>query len=760
MKLYIPTTSLNFNNILSTDSISPKGFYSIRGFGYSRWFSIPENDMEGAILLYESPAEIIRPQSDIEDHPLLIEITTDEDFPKLKEGVRYSTHTIYLNPWHTKFMFQTEKDKITALSLSDSSLETKLMRLYGKKIQVVRQEGQFPSLEGVLPIQIDKNNIEDDIHINKVKGLLYGYYIGACLSSTKENISKLNVLREIHNIFASVVSSQDRIPTDVQMERLKSLFFTLQQEEPIYVALKKEIGNENANKAIAVLQRYGINVLRSDWKRIVDELQYESGESNYALSWINNEIKKQQLHIKQDRELLSVNKEEIISSEGKICKLSDQVLSDEDENKLYLSWINDLLITGKYSGKISSVKEELADNLTQLAITSLGDKWKDSTIRTFLNQLRRHVRGEEFTQPWENGILSSIAAVITKGDDWEPLLRFMQTKGLTDYRIAFSFYGVLNGFANLTRDFTDIILNLDSNYVSEVYREFYGQLHGLTIEVGSTHEQPSTYIPSQITSDKKDLSDLGALESFVGHAQPSENTTLANEVWMFFNSSAFKGAKNKEKLKEGLRLCLERNKDMKDPSEFVFDLNDFDSFGWSKNNKPWKTMQEKFCPDYKAKVGEKKAASSKKQETTSGFFGKALDVAGNIIDNAKEAIVRSFEVAIEEEKTVSKETQSKINTAPSSTEFINDTNIIHYLQTLNYIDSKEFEKLSRDILYIQKEYQPGGKYAKGGPKESDPSNKQVIKHLGNLVLMNRRTQKWEQIVQNLKNDLSIRYNVQ
>ena len=250
MKLYIPTTSLNFNNILSTDSISPKGFYSIRGFGYSRWFSIPENDMEGAILLYESPAEIIRPQSDIEDHPLLIEITTDEDFPKLKEGVRYSTHTIYLNPWHTKFMFQTEKDKITALSLSDSSLETKLMRLYGKKIQVVRQEGQFASLEGVLPIQIDKNNIEDDIHINKVKGLLYGYYIGACLSSTKENISKLNVLREIHNIFASVVSSQDRIPTDVQMERLKSLFFTLQQEEPIYVALKKEIGNENANKEI------------------------------------------------------------------------------------------------------------------------------------------------------------------------------------------------------------------------------------------------------------------------------------------------------------------------------------------------------------------------------------------------------------------------------------------------------------------------------------------------------------------------------
>ena len=385
MKLYIPTTSLNFNNILSTDSISPKGFYSIRGFGYSRWFSIPENDMDGAILLYESPAEIIRPQSDIEDHPLLIEIVTDEDFPILKEGVRYSSHTIYLNPWHTKFMFQTEKDKITALSLSDSSLETKLMRLYGRKIQVVRNGGKFPSLEGISPIQIDNKNIENDIHINKVKGLLFGYYIGASLSSTKENISKLNVLREIHNIFASVESSQDRIPTSSQMDRLNSLFFTLQQEEPVYVALKNEIGNDSANKAIAILQRFGINVLRSDWKRIVDKLQYVSGESNYASSWINNELKKQQLLIKQNRELLSVKKEEIISSEGKISKLSNLVVSDQEENNLYLSWINDLMITGKYSGKISSVKEELADNLTQLAITSLGDKWKDSYIRTFLN---------------------------------------------------------------------------------------------------------------------------------------------------------------------------------------------------------------------------------------------------------------------------------------------------------------------------------------------------------------------------------------
>ena len=112
MKLYIPTTSLNFNNILSTESISPRAFYSQRGFGYSRWFTIPENEIEGAILLYESPYKIVRPISDMEDHPLWIEIETNDDYPMLKSGIRYSQRTIYLNPWHTKFYFQTDKDKI------------------------------------------------------------------------------------------------------------------------------------------------------------------------------------------------------------------------------------------------------------------------------------------------------------------------------------------------------------------------------------------------------------------------------------------------------------------------------------------------------------------------------------------------------------------------------------------------------------------------------------------------------------------------
>ena len=54
MRLYIPTCTLNFNNILSSESISPLGFYARRGFGNKRFYPVFANDKEQVILLYSN----------------------------------------------------------------------------------------------------------------------------------------------------------------------------------------------------------------------------------------------------------------------------------------------------------------------------------------------------------------------------------------------------------------------------------------------------------------------------------------------------------------------------------------------------------------------------------------------------------------------------------------------------------------------------------------------------------------------------------
>ena len=697
MKLYIPTTSLNFNNILSTESISPKGFYALRGYGYSRWFSIPENDFDGAILLYESPAVHVRPKSDLEDHPLLIEIETDEDFPVAKEGIRYSKHSIYLNPWNTKFIFQNEKDRTVAYSLSDSSLETKMLRLYNNKIIVASVQGSFPTMEGIsIDFTIENSCIEKDRQINKIKGLLYGYYIGACLSSSKDDIEQINILKEIQNIFAAVVSSVERTPSNVQKERLKYLFTSYTKKKPLYQELLAEIGNvDKINHVLEILQRYGIKVML-DWGKIVNELQNDSEEPNYAISWVKSEISNLRKKMASRNILLSPEAEEIIASNGYISKILSIV--NNEENQLYISWVNKVLIN--FNGKVSSNRAELADAITKSAIDTLGDKWANSSIRTFLNQLRRHVRGEEFTQSWDNGVLSSIAAVISKGDDWETLLSFMQTKGMTDYRIAFSFYGLLNGFANLTRDFTDILLNQKSAYVAEIYCEFYGQLHGITIDINKTSnieipkEKRVEFIKEhhiKLVSTPKEYDEKNNLKE-----------QQCKEIWEFFNNSPAvpKSGNKKEKLKEGLHLCLKRYTGEICLSQFIMDLNDFDEYGWKKSNKPWKSMQERFCPDYNVRVGQKNIIKGKAKETLSLFDG-IKDGVQQATQTAKNYFAGSVAQTMDFEKNDSEQVNAPVNVLL----FVSDRKCWALLQ--NIVPQPLRHELYSDLKWFQDEYAKG-----------------------------------------------------
>lgn len=723
-KLYIPTTSLNFNNILSTESISPKGFYALRGFGYSRWFTIPENDLDGVILLYESPAVFVRSQSDMEDHPLLIEIETDEDFPIAMDGVRYSKHSIYLNPWNTRFIFLNEKDRTVAYSLSDSSSETKMLRLYKKKIVVESMQGSFPMLKDLSgDLAMETSFIEQDRQINKIKGLLYGYYIGVCLSSSKNDIEQINILKEIQNIFASVVSSPEGTPSQGQLKRLENLFTSYVKLEPLYQDLLAITGStEKTEEVLLILPKYGLPTIQNDWKRIVAELQYNR-EPNNVIAWVKSKISSLKQKMASCKALLSPDKEELITNDGKVSKVTS--INNEEGRQLYISWVNNVLIESRFNGKVSSIKEELADAITLSAKDTLGASWQDSLIRTFLNQLRKHIRGLEFTQPWNNGVLSSIAAVIVKGDDWESLLNFMQSKGMTDYRLAFSFYGMLNGFANLTRDFTDLLLNEESHYVANVYREFYGQLHGITIDQSGKEVD---VIPTDDTEKRNSTDQQKAI------------------IWNFFETFAPKSGKTRVKLEKGLRLCLERYSDNIDYSQFIMDLNDYDDLGWGKRKKKWKTMQEHFYPDYnKDIVGLNNREAS-------------------LFDGVKDNILQSSQIA--NDNSLQRTNMGVNIVTPVCNTILEDTTWIHECTSL-ISDSKALKQFVEDMKWFVENHNETYHDKKKGTKKgfyygenriNDHVIKRLKKYMENKLRPQRENMEWlSEIYANIPIDKIIDY---
>lgn len=538
-KLYIPTSTCNFNNILSSESISPKAFYALRKFGYYRWTNIPENDNDNVILLYEEPFAFSRPKSDTEDHPMLVEIETDEEFPQTRvKGVRYSDHTIYLVRRCTHFVFFNEQDMRTTLSMSESSAETKLVDLYTKRMYIRNFQRRTQQQNIKVETGLNEAAIKKDIRINKMKGLLYGYYIGAYLSTPKEITERYKRLTELRNIFGAVVSSEGRQPTGVQQKRMKAIFFEIKKENPAFEALTQYC----PDNMDAILDfefrciRSGVSYLNYfDADEIIRELSTEE-EAKKAFLWLRNEEKKLAKDEHTKRKPLSVNANELIVKDDALSYISTALLQNEDEKKLVKAWVNDIFILPEYNKNIASFKSDLATEITRKAREIFGDaKWENSDMKRWLNNMRKYIKGEDVEIEWENPLVASITSVLLKGDDIDNLLDFMRSKSVSDYRIAFAFYGMLHGFANLTRDFTDNLYTYEDNsYISEVYKTIYEQTQGKPFPQSSLPEKNyrSPYsISEKFVTDSEKASGLGQWKYESKQIIRNKTRKLNNEDW-------------------------------------------------------------------------------------------------------------------------------------------------------------------------------------------------------------------------------------
>lgn len=473
---------------MSSESVSPKSFYTKRGFGYPRWTTIPENGFDNVIVLYETIKAFDRPLSELEDHPLLIETHLKENTIKQGDGFLYCDSTIFFTPSTTRFLFFSESERRIALSMSENSLESKLLKLYSKRINVVtKPQETYQPIVAEEPCALNEAQLEYDIHTNKMKGALYGYYIGSLLSSDKESIKQLNELKEIHDIFAAVNSSIDRKATPAQYNRLNTLFSSINTNSPLFKGILSITNNlKQTNDILNIIKKeYGYLRNYDDLNNYLYQLQNNAGGdgTNPSILWIKTKIEHQKSKMRQSTTFLSPNKREIVVSNNKLNSVNNDNLSNGKDVELFCEWINDTLSDRTVNGKISSYREELATKLTLKAKEVYSDTWENCETRSFLNDLRRHIAGDSFNHEWNNGLLSSIAAVIIAGNEWDKLLSFMQSKGMTDYRIAFSFFGIINGYANLTRDFTDLLYEQsDKDYVWSIYKEIYKQLSGDIIE--------------------------------------------------------------------------------------------------------------------------------------------------------------------------------------------------------------------------------------------------------------------------------------
>ena len=471
---YIPTSSLNFNSIVASESISPASFYYKRTFGMKRFTDIFEGKWADVTLLADQPALFSRPLSDLEDHPMLIEVYLDEeDVTTLGNGFYSINRTIYITPYNTRFIFFNKQDRLTTESLSDHSLEVKLSHLYIPRMYIENYRSEYDFTQVVIPpTNTYANELTNDDKRNRLKGMLYGYYLGAWLSTNITEVKRLGILLDVQNVFSTAISSGKNKESE-----LRELSKRWEQLFPLYVELKSI--TPNVDEVLALLKNYRVklpieNLGLYNYIGFLTEPTKE-GETNPAMKWIEERINDHIKNMEQTRKAESLDSEGILTNGDTLM-----TITCSDEQDIVKHWFNKVLLQESTPVIASWNRMELAEKITDATISFLGNDWGKSQQRAFLNKLRHHIgNGDALDVEWNNKALCSIAAVILHGEEWDKMLRFMQNKGMYDYRLAFAMYGALTGYASMTRDLVDTFCdNISKEYFSLLYKELYGQLHG------------------------------------------------------------------------------------------------------------------------------------------------------------------------------------------------------------------------------------------------------------------------------------------
>jgi hypothetical protein len=573
MKLYIPTCTLNFNNIFSTESISPCSFYQKRGFGNKRFYSVPSNDIEDMLVLYSKFPRYKIESSDLENYPMIIEIETNDYkegyFQKVNEAdgveVYICAHTIYLNPFHSFVYFNSYEERQGVLSKAEQSLENKFSKLYSANLLVKteakrsllnRATDLFSTIEREdftwsssfvnFDLPLSQPTFKDDIRIDRIKGFLYCYLIGANQSVSAETGKLKALARNLHNILSAVYNSPDKRPTTTQDDTLVQCIkefnkiYSSKDEDSIKnkMILENRLKSNplglNINDCITLLHSWGLYDIfcsKINLKKVYDAGELwsclDSSDPN-AFSRVVDDL---QYAVKR------IEREDLTSSIKN--SITDLVVVEDDMN---LKVVDKSYNTNFYQNLILSqiradyknimnengVEEPLAQayNGGQILMRIMGEKWDNSPVARYIEALLNHFQENSSFDLFslDNDVAMSFAAFCQKGDNIERLVDYLVQCGFSNYKLAYGIYGATRGFASLPKTFTSTLINGDKNYYQATFLSVYSLLFKITIKDAKFPEGSSSKIyESQIETTI--IENINKIER-----NPNKQATIVNAV--------------------------------------------------------------------------------------------------------------------------------------------------------------------------------------------------------------------------------------
>lgn len=542
MKLFIATSSLNIDNILSTECIAPLSFYNARNYGYNTFCGLDLIPFKNVLILFSKIPYFEIRDDEHDSRPIVLEIDIDEKTTPLthifeNDGVHvYSLDNILnLSPFNTRILFYNVKDlNHSRLSCTDS-LTNKLGDYF--KFDLCKGDFNLAYLSG-LNIHVEDACKDYDAKVlqnnklNVVKGFIWGFYLGISKSVSSDSAVLLKIQKRIYDIVATLKNNGGFGNSSFYQE-LKQLDTGFRKFDPSMRRCKKMWDNTLAELAIPsdalnkLLNLYDEeNVLKTNFMKKNGLRSYVS-LSQYGYDNIEayrDSLKSYTSQIVKEDQRKHVTEFSVVNTFDldptyETCMLT----KDTQETMLYNKFIDTILWHGT-APTPDTLRTDRFNIATQITISakniweSLNWQWQGSPAQQFMNDLRQNIKS--FTpfdvKEQDNLILKALAAFILKGEDFDAIVQFCEDNSYSDYSYSLALWGATIGYVKIPKPIIASIANLPS--FGDNYRAICTLLYNTELK----GEWPFIQQPVEIKSN--------------GVGAPVVNTDLRNNVQYVINT--------------------------------------------------------------------------------------------------------------------------------------------------------------------------------------------------------------------------------
>lgn len=246
MKYYIPTSTLNVSNILSSGSISPYSYYGKRQFGIKTFEPIKECEkFKDQIILFKK-YPLFSIISDKESYPMCIEIEIPDNMVAQSNvpDICYVCETIYISPKNVFFVFNSEEDLKKSLFWIEISDEAKFFDQYKDKFVLSDdKKDTFDLTTSTLKdLIIEKTpDIEKEVlkdwKIDKIRGSLCGMFVGTngFDGGDKTGVGyRRNKIKELISQLLYIFDGHDKLVSQAYLLQKSALSEFEKKEQSIY----------------------------------------------------------------------------------------------------------------------------------------------------------------------------------------------------------------------------------------------------------------------------------------------------------------------------------------------------------------------------------------------------------------------------------------------------------------------------------------------------------------------------------------------